>query len=317
MKKLLALVLALVLMASMVSIASAEEKKPFIGILAPATTHGWVGGVAYFAQQAADSLDIDYRFLTSSDAEEMSSQIEELITLGVDAIVVWPQFTGVETAAEKALASGILISNFDMIISVDEQYADGMYLLTGDNYGMGYEGARYIDEKLEGKGKVLVLSKPSAGNVNDDRCAGFYDYLNEFAPDIEVLGEVAIEFNRANDFAVMADALTAYDEIDAVFSLDDETSIGALQAIKEAGRTDVKAITGGVGMQEYYQLMLSDDYADIWAASMTYAPDMIVNCIENAVTVLNGGEVEHEIVLPTTVIDRDNAADYLDANSPY
>ena len=100
MKKILALVLALALGLCMFSVSMGEEKKPFIGILAPATTHGWVGGVAYFAQQAADSLDIEYRYVTSSNAEEMSSQIEELITLGVDAIVVWPQVTGVETAAE-------------------------------------------------------------------------------------------------------------------------------------------------------------------------------------------------------------------------
>ena len=113
MKKVLSLVLALMLVLSMASFVNAEDDKPFIGILAPATTHGWVGGVAYFAQQAADSLDIEYRFLTSDNAEQMSAQIEELITLGVDAIVVWPQFTGVETAAEKALEKGIKIYNVD------------------------------------------------------------------------------------------------------------------------------------------------------------------------------------------------------------
>ena len=114
MKKVLALVLALMMALAMLTVATADEaKKPYIGILAPATTHGWVGGVAYYAQQAADSLDIKYEFLTSSDAEEMSSQIEQLISLGVDAIVVWPQFTGVETAAEKALEKGINDVVFD------------------------------------------------------------------------------------------------------------------------------------------------------------------------------------------------------------
>ena len=48
MKKVLALALALVLALGCASFAMAEEEKPLIGILAPATTHGWVGGVAYF-----------------------------------------------------------------------------------------------------------------------------------------------------------------------------------------------------------------------------------------------------------------------------
>ena len=317
MKKVLCVMLALMLAVSMFSFASAEEDKPFVGILAPATTHGWVGAVAYFAEEAAASMDIEYRFLTSSDADEMSSQIEELIGYGVDAIVVWPQFTGVETAAEKALEKGIRIYNFDMIISVDEQYADNMYVLTGDNYGMGYEQGRYIAEKLEGKGKVVVMCKPSADNVNDERCKGFYDYINEFAPDIEVLAEVATDFNRETALADMHNVLTAYPEIDAVYSLDDETSIGVLQAIEEANRTDIKVITGGGGCQEYFKMILDEKFADMNICSATYAPNMIINCIENVVALLNGEEIEHTVTVPTTVVDKTNAEEFLNENSPY
>ncbi len=43
---------------------------------------------------------------------------------------------------------------------------------------------------------------------------------------------------------------------------------------------------------------------------------MIVSCVENAIAVLNGEEVEHTIVLPSEIVDRDNVADHLDANSP-
>ena len=317
MKKVLSLILCLMLVFSMASFVSAEDDKPFIGILAPSATHGWVAGVAYFAEEAIKALDVDYAFLTSSNAEEMSAQIEELITLGVDAIVVWPQFTGVETAAEKALEKGIKIYNFDMIINVDEQYADGMYQLTGDNYGMGYEGGRYITEKLGGAGKVIVMCKPAAGNVNDDRCKGFYDYIEQNAPDIEVIAEISTDFVRETALADMTDALTAYDQIDAVFSLDDETSIGALQAIIEAGRTDVKAITGGGGCQEYFGMMDDEEYANIWVSSATYSPDMIINCIENMYAILTGENIEHLVVIPTTIVDRNNAADFINPDSPY
>ena len=324
MKKIIAVLMAVMMMIGMFScVAIAEEDDGIvIGILAPATTHGWVGGVAYFAQQAAaaakdEGLIADYKLSTSSNEEEMSSQIEEMITLGVDGIVVWPQFTGVEKAADMALAAGIPIYNFDMKIEASDEYADGLYILTGDNYGMGAAGAEYIAAKLEGQGKVLVLNKPAAGNVNDDRCAGFKEKLAEIAPDIEIIGEVATDFVREQALNDMADALTTYPEIDAVFSLDDETSIGALQAIKEAKRTDVKAITGGGGCQEYFNMMLEDEYADIWVSSATYSPDMIVDCINNLIKVLSGEEIEHEIVKPTTIVDRDNAADFLNADSPY
>ena len=317
MKKIIALLIAVMMIISCCSFAMAEEDTIKIGILAPATTHGWVGGVAYFAKLAAEETGVEYVYVTSSNEAEMSSQIEEMITQGVDGIVVWPQFTGVETAAEMALEAGIVIYNFDMIINVDEKYADNMYVLTGDNYGMGVACAEYIAEKLGGTGKVLVLNKPTAGNVNDDRCAGFNDTIAEIAPDIEIIGEAAIEFARENDMAVMADALTAYPEIDAVLSIDDETSIGALQAISEAGRTDIKAITGGGGCQEYFKLMQDEKYANIGVASMTYSPDMIQQCIYNLVAVLQGETIEHTIVLPTNTVDLSNVAEFLNENSPY
>ena len=317
MKKILAILMAMALMLSMVVVASAEDEKPLIGIIAPATSHGWVGGVTYYAQAKADELELNYKLLTAENADQMSSDIDQLVDLGAKAIVIWPQFTGVELAAERALEAGVIIYNFDMIINVDEKYADNMYVLTGDNRGMGVEGAKYIADKLGGQGKVLVMNKPAAGNVNDDRCGGFYDTLAEVAPDIEVIGEVATDFTRDAGQKDMADALTAYEQIDAVFSLDDETSIGALQAILEAERTDVKAITGGGGCQEYFNMMLADEYQGIWVASATYSPSMIAKCVENVVKVLNGEEVEHTIIDPSVIVDRDNAAEFLDENTPY
>ena len=324
MKKILALALALMMALGMFAVASADTDTIKIGILAPDTTHGWVGGVAYYAEQAAEALKTegvtdDYVYITAANAEEMASGIETLVNLDVDGIVVWPQFSGVASAAEAALDAGVVIYNFDMMIEVSEEYKDNenLYVLTGDNYGMGERGAEYISEKLGGAGKVFVLNKPAAGNVNDDRCNGFTDKLAELDNDIEIIGYAAIEFSRENDLAVMTDVLTANPEIDAVYSLDDETSIGALQAIKEAGRTDIKVITGGGGCQEYFNMMLEEEYADIWVASATYSPSMIIKCVENLVKVLQGEEIEHLIVDPTTIVDRDNAPDFLDENTPY
>ena len=316
MKKILAVIVALILALGCLGMTAVAEEKPLIGILAPATTHGWVGGVAYFAQQAADELDLNYKLLTSSDADEMSSQIEQLIQLGAKAIVVWPQFTGVETAAEMALEQGIIIYNFDMKINVDEKYADNMYFLSGDNYGMGVAGAKYIVDKIGTEGTVLVMDVPTSGSVAELRKAGFTDTIAEIAPDIELI-TIATEFNREAGLNDMTAALTANEKIDAVFSMDDETSMGALQAIVEANRTDVKAITGGGGCQAYFNLMNEEQYQNIWVCSATYLPNMIINCVENAAAILNGETVEHEIVLESSIVDRENVQDFLNADSPY
>jgi len=305
------------LLLSLCGVAFAESEKSLIGILVPAATDGWGGGVAYFAKKAADDMELNYILLTSSNAEEMSGRIEQLISLGAVAIVMSPQFVGMEVAVETALKNGIVIYSFDMPIDVSEQYAENFYQLTGDNYSMGEESAMYIAEKLLGEGKVVILDVPSSGNVAVERKAGFLTTIAEVAPGIEVIATVDTMFTRQNGLDAMAYLLATYDQIDAVFSMDDETSIGALQAILTANRTDVKVITGGGGCQEYFNMMLDKKYADIWVASATYSPSMILNCVENTVLILEGEEIDQLIVFPTTIVDKKNAVDFLDENTPY
>ena len=313
MKKILAIVVALVLCLGMVSLAQAEAVK--IGVLVPAVTHGWVGGITYNAEQYCKELEaagtIEYKLYTSSNAEEMTTQIDEAMLWGAQALVIAPQWTGMEVAAQAAIDAGITVVAFDMDIP-----AEGIYKVTGDNESMGVAGAKYIVEKIGTEGTVVALPVPSSGSVSELRMKGFTETMAEIAPNVKII-EYATAFTREDGLKDMADILTANAKIDAVFSLDDETSIGALQAIKEAKRTDVKAITGGGGCQEYFNMMLEDEYADIWVSSATYSPDMIVDCINNLIKVLSGEEIEHEIVKPTTIVDRDNAADFLNADSPY
>lgn len=108
---------------------------------------------------------------------------------------------------------------------------------------------------------------------------------------------------------------TSVEDIDAVYSIDDETSVGVLQAIQEAGRTDIQVVTGGGGMQEYFEMMPENE--DIWIQSALYSPVMVKDAVDIAIEVLNGEDVEEETIIPTTVVDRDNYEEFLDENSPY
>ena len=80
MKKVLTLVLALVLCLGLIPMANAEGPVK-VGVLVPAVTHGWVGGITYNAEQYCKELEaagkIEYKLLTSSNAEEMTAQIDE------------------------------------------------------------------------------------------------------------------------------------------------------------------------------------------------------------------------------------------------
>lgn len=288
-----------------------DSKKHKIGILAPAVTHGWVAAVAYHAEARAKELsgEIEYKIQTSTNAEEMTSQLDDLMTWGAEAIVAFPQWEGMEVPIQRALDAGIKVVNFDIVID-----AEGVYRVAGDNEDMGVQGANYIVEKIGKEGNVVILEVPSSGSVSELRKKGFVETMEKIAPDLELL-TYATQFTREDGLKDFADILTSNPKIDAVYSMDDETSIGVLQAIKEAGRTDIKVVTGGGGMQEYFNMMPENN--DIWIQSALYSPAMVKDAVDIALKVLNGEKAELETIIPTTIVDRENYKDFLDANSPY
>ncbi len=290
---------------------SSGGKKHKIGILAPAVTHGWVAAVTYNAELRAKELGdkIEYKIQTSNNAEEMTSQLDDLKTWGAEAIVAFPQWEGMEVPIKQALDAGIKIVNFDIKIDVD-----GVYRVAGDNKDMGIQGAKYVVDKIGKSGTVVMLEVPSSGSVSELRKQGFVDTMKEIAPDMKIL-TYATKFTREDGLKDFSDILTKNKKIDAVYSMDDETSIGVLQAIKEAGRTDIKVVTGGGGMQEYFKMMPENN--DIWIESALYSPAMVKDAVDIALKLLNGEDVPKETIIPTTIVDKSNYQKYLDDQSPY
>ena len=136
--------------------------------------------------------------------------------------------------------------------------------------------------------------------------------MAEIAPDMNIV-EYASAFTREDGLKDFTDILAANAQIDAVYSLDDETSIGVLQAISDAGRADIKVITGGGGMQEYFKMMPENQ--NIWICSALYSPLMVRDAVDMALSVLKGETVDAVKVIPTTIVDRDNCDQYIDANN--
>ena len=285
MKKVLALILALVMALSLVACGGGNNaanddnqaaddqntaKTVKVGIAAPDVTHGWVA-----------------------------------------VIVSWPQWSGMETAMQEIIDSGIPVVNFDVDVN-----CTGIYKVTGDNKDMGYQSAKYITDKVGEAAHIVVLDVPSSGSVCELRKEGFYAYLDEIGYDKSNITEYQLNsFAAADAQSAMADILEANPQIDAIFSMDDETSIGTLNTLVEAGRTDVKAITGGGGCQAYFKMIADETYATYGPASALYSPNMVEDAIETAIKVMNGETVESVVVIPTTIVSADNVADYLDANN--
>lgn len=309
MKKIISVFLSLTMILCLFSGCDhSKTTKIKIGLAAPAVTHGWVAGVSYYAEKYCKENKIEYNLTTSENAEEMEKNIKQLVDWGAEAVILWPQWTGMEKAVNDLIESGINVISFDVDIN-----ANGIYKVTGNNYDMGYQSAKYITEKVGDNAAIAVLDVPMAGSVSNLRKKGFYDYLETINYNTENIFEIEEDgFTFEAGYTSMMNAMKEHKKIDAVFSMDDEMSLGIVKAVTENGRTDIKAITGGGGKQEYFKMIQDENYADLGLASAIYSPSMVKDAIKAAIDLCTGKEVGKIIVMPTKIVDRESVSNYLE-----
>lgn len=312
MKRLVSLVMALFLAVGLIGAVAAEEK-PLVGISLPVNPTGWPAAVEWAAKATADRLGLNYIITTSVSEAEQADALDLLVQQGSEYIVLFPQNDTLATAAKRVIDAGIPLINFDRTLTGLDPST--YYYVAGDNREMGVLGANYIAEKLDGKGKVVIVSIPGYGAIFAERVQGFRDTVAEKYPDIEILNEYGAENGSPEvGLALMTDILTANPEIDGVYSTDDEMSIGLIQAIVESGRMgEIKVITGGGGAQKYFPLM--DQYKDqMWVSSQTYAPYMMIACLEIVDKLIKGEEIPMRTIIPPSNLDYTNYQEWLDEN---
>lgn len=289
-------------------------KNGLIGIALPAADHGWLAGTIFYAQEKVKQLGLvegtGYKILTSENVNDQANDIDELISLGCTSIVLLPHNDEVSVAAQKIMDAGINLVVFDRKVS-----GDYTAYLAGNNAAIGTLGAKHIGDALGGKGTVAVMSAPSVGSVSIERTDAFKAEMKSSYPDVKLIEVTAGGFTQEAGLTMASDMLVANSKIDAVFSIDDEPSLGILQAIKEAGRTDIKYISGGGGAQAWYAKI--KDETGIKCFTETYSPSMIGDTIQVAVDIQQGKEFKKDTILEPITVDSANVADYINANSPY
>jgi len=115
----------------------------------------------------------------------------------------------------------------------------------------------------------------------------------------------------------MENYLQKYPKLDAVWVGDDDVLIGALKALEESKRADVKLMLGGGGAKTVVKRVLDRD--PIVRMTVTYPPKMIDVGMTAAVEGLkNAGKAKQpKIVIPSEVVNSTNAKEYYFPESIY
>ncbi|MFF4595655.1 substrate-binding domain-containing protein [Amycolatopsis sp. NPDC001319] len=293
----------------------APGKRVTVGFAGPQADHGWLNAITVNARaEAQRHPDVELVVAEgSNDAATQSAQIDALINRKVDVLVVLPadgkQLT---PAGRKAMDAGIPVINLDRIFDSPQAYRTWV---GGDNYRMGVNAGNYIGRQLNGQGTVLELAGIDTLELTRQRTQGFDDALANY-PGIRKVGRAAAEFTVPTGQARMAELLQAHPQFNAIWNHDDDQGVGALQAVRQAGRSDFLMV-GGAGSKAAMEAIKSDN--SVLKATVLYPPTMAASAVRLArllgqakgVSDLAEQEIPASVTTFSAVVTKQNVDKYL------
>ena len=344
-RKVLAALLSSAMVLSMGAFVHAEDGT-HIYVLTASEDHGWTGSVATFAKEKAEEVNAEGTYsaevITAASAQDQITQIEDILAGDTSniAIVVMPLDDTVQSAIQQIVDAEVPYVAFDRII--DAVSSTAVSNVKGDNSGIGAGSAAYFVSLGMKPGDKVYVYEGDTSSVTTLRDNGFVDYLTgaaEFdgaaiADDLKwseedlasIVYSGAMNWSRSDTKtsfeSLMGDASNA--DIKWFYAEDDELAMGILEALNGGGIDDsvketflgnAPAMTGCGGLDEYYEVLRGNSYADLaekfsGLCSVTYSPAMIQTAIQDMVDYLNGETVEQDHVIACENVTADNVANY-------
>ena len=311
--------LAALLVGSLTLAGSAigQDKTYTIGVSVPTADHGWTGGVDFFAQQAVDRLQKAYPNLkfvlaTAPDSTKQAADLEDMVTTrNIDGLVILPGDPDAMTASiKKVKDAGKWVTVVDRALS--QPGIPDLYV-AGDNPGLGATTAEYFKSAMPNGGKIVIL-RGLPIPIDKQRFDAFMAGIKDTK--IQVLDNQFANWNRDDGYKVMQDFLTKYPEIDAVWAQDDDILVGALKAAKEAGRDDKMWFVGGAGMNQIIKMVAAGSKQV--PVDVSYNPNMVATAIDlTALHFVANSQVDGTMIINSTLITKDNAAQFDYPNTPF
>ncbi|MFT4433320.1 substrate-binding domain-containing protein [Caballeronia sp. 15715] len=306
----------LALAAGTVSANAAD--KVTLGVAIPTATHGFTGGIVWWANEAKKELEKEHPDLkiiikTAGGAPEQANQLQDLVTVNkINALVIFPfESASLTQPVAQVKKKGVYVTVVDR--GLTDTTAQDAYV-AGDNTAFGKLPAEYLAKTMDGKGDIVAL-RGIPTTLDNERWAAFESVIKQH-PDMKILDAKYANWNRDDAFKVMQDYLTRFKHIDAVWAADDDMMIGVLKAIDQAKRTDIKEVFGGAGSKEAVKRIMDGD--QLVQADVSYSPKFIYDAIKlTAEARLKGEKLPATTIIPSVLITKDNAKQFYYPNSPF
>ena len=259
------------------------------------------------AQDAATRLGVDLVVQAAEreiDVERQMQIVENLLQTNIKALCLTPSGSKeIVPAVVKANRVGIPVIIVDTKLDPGAAQQAGAKVLSfvgSDNYEGGRIAARFIVEQSHGQAHVAILEGIPGHDTGDSRLRGFRDGIRD-APGVTIVASQTANWERDQGFNVFQNMLQAHPDIDTVFSCNDVMALGAVEAIRAAGKTGSIRVVGFDAIDDARKAIAEGTMA----ASVAQSPsEMGRIAVENALHALRGEPVPPEATVRIELVTK-------------
>jgi ribose transport system substrate-binding protein len=235
-----------------------------------------------------------------SDLGQQVALVEQMVAVGVDAIVIAPADSrGLIPVLKKASAAGIVVVNIDNKLDAETLQSAGLTVpfVGPDNR----EGARRVGEELArhlapGDEVAIIEGVPTAFNAQQRRL-GFEDAMD--VAGMHIVDVQSGQWEQALGNTVASGMINSHPNLKAILASNDAMALGAAAAVKQSGKIGQIAVVGFDNIDAVRSLMRE---GRVLATADQHADQLATYGIELALQILRGEATPEDRQTPVDLI---------------
>ncbi|GLS31903.1 ribose transport system substrate-binding protein [Mesorhizobium albiziae] len=236
-----------------------------------------------------------------SDVAAQIAQIEDMITQGLAGIALAPT----DPNALAPVVDAAKAKNIPVVFVDTKGTNEGITFIGTDNAAGAKLAADYICGKIEKGSEVAILQGIITQSTGQARATGAKSGLEGCG--LKVVAEQTGEWDRAKGQAAMENIITGNPNIKAVFASNDNMALGAVEALKSAGKLADVMVVGFDANPDAAASVLAGEMT----ATVAQAPKNMGGFGIQALVDLKAGKtIEAVIDTGTVLVDKSNAEQY-------
>ena len=286
------------------STSRTQSDRPVIGVaFETLQTEYWVAGFEAIKEECAKRGYDVIESVADQDANRQLQQVKNMITRGVDGIILVPK--DAKTCGPMIRAANK--ANIPIVLFNRPADAPGMTstAVVADNFNLAKQTTAYLIEKAATlpqpvKAMVLIgdLGDTNAINRRDGFLAAIDEATESGGPEIELVSRVPTEWNQEKAQAGVVNGLQANPDISLIFTSSDFLLPSIVSALQSAGKYHPighanHVLLGGFDGDATAFRMLKEGYLDATGVQDVYFEAQ--QCVE-AVDELRSGKVLPELI---------------------